>query len=252
MLLSRLHQQEGRGAGGARGPKPARGRICPRRPGDSRKCPHQMGQLQSIPKHAQTSQSARLPPRNPNSSPCGPPPGPPAEPQKRIGDISPSRRPDGVPKATPLDRAARGLSETCLDVSIRPFTAPIQHFRGRGAGTPGGRGTGPQGAKINFPENAPSTQGHAPNGQGTSRAFQNMFKRPDPPISRPKTTVSLLSSPPSCPSPRDKRNRGDRTRTPPQSSPQNSRAFRNMSGHPNSTICRPDTAASLQRSLGDR
>ena len=76
-------------------------------------------------------------------------------------------------------------------------TMPVQSrlHRQEGRGAPrAGRAAGPPGEKINVPENAPSSPGHVPIGQGTSRAFRNMFKRPDPPISRPEATFSLLSS----------------------------------------------------------
>ena len=70
-------------------------------------------------------------------------------------------------------------------------------------GGPAGAGRG-AGTKINFPEIAPSSQGHVPIGQGTSRAFRNMLKRPHPPSAGPQTTFSLISSPPARPSPREK------------------------------------------------
>ena len=73
---------------------------------------------------------------------------------------------------------------------------------GVGGGARGaGRGAG---TKINIPEIAPSSQGHVPIGQGTSRAFRNMLKRPHPPSAGPQTTFSLISSPPARPSPREK------------------------------------------------
>ena len=105
--------------GRAQTPPRSSPKNAPIRQSGSRAFQNMSGRLDSTPGGPDTASSLLSSPREA-----------PAEPQKQIGDISPSRRPERVPKVTPSDRAAHGLSKTFSDVQIRPPGALMQRYPG--------------------------------------------------------------------------------------------------------------------------